>query len=182
MRTFLAACALLILLPAIGPAGEAAEESTFILLNIVSTSNMSRFELVFTNTDDDSLVRISNETQRGRVVTSGAAFILQEIPAGRYFLSAVNQVYDQDIQPVARLRETRDYIELRPGAINYIGNVYLEIDDRRGRNELDVSYEASSSTLIAAVSGERDTFRQHDVFVTMVGERPVPVDKSLLGL
>lgn len=182
MRNFLLAYAVLVILPAVSPIARAAEESTYILLNIVSTSNMSRFELVFTNADDDSLTRISNEDQRGRVSNTGAAFILKEIPAGRYFLSAVNQVYDQDIQPVARLRETRDYIELQAGAVNYIGNVHLVIDDRRGRNELDVSYEASSSTLVAAVSGERETFEQHDVYVTMVGERPVPVDKSLLGL
>lgn len=159
-----------------------AEDATYLLINIDSISSMTSYELVFTNVDTDETTVIRKSGGRGRFTVGNVASILNPVSPGRYYLSGVNAVYDQDTQPVSRLRDSGDYIEVREHAINYPGDVLISIDDRRGRNQLVVSFEARSSTLLSAVRADEDLFRAYPVFISIAGNEPMAVDPGLLGL
>lgn len=161
---------------------EAAESSAVLLLGVESNNNLSNYQLVFTNVDTNETLLVSQPRIRGRSSGDSREPIFSEAEPGRYFLSAVTIVYDQDLQPVGRLRDTGDYFRVEPEAVNYPGDLIINLDDRRGRHELTVSYEARSPTLIAAAQANPDLLKTSPIYVTVPGSDRVLIQPAMLGL
>ncbi len=165
----------------ISTTARAAEDSSYILLAISAPSGMGSYELVFENVDEDTLIRVLDPATGNRFSVNGSPYLLEEVPSGRYFLSAINFVHDSDSQRIAQLRDDRDYIEVNQG-ISFIGRITIDIQAIQGANDVEIQYEPESSVLRAAVSEETELFRSHQVFVALPGSEPLLIEKSLLGL
>lgn len=161
---------------------KAADDSAYVLLAMASRSGMGSYEFEFENVDNNELIRVIDPAAGSRFGVVGSPYLLKEVPAGRYYLSAIYMVHDSDTQRIAQLRDIREYIEVQNNSISYIGVIAVEIEDRTGSNEVRVQHEPASSVLRAAVSEEADLFRAHEVFVVLPGSDPIPIDRNLLGL
>jgi hypothetical protein len=161
---------------------KAAENKGVLLLGIESNNNLTNYQLIFTNVDTDETLLVSQSRIRGRSTGDSREPIFSDAEPGRYFLSAVNIVYDQDLQPVGRLRDTGDYFRVEAGAVNYPGDLIINLDDRRGRHELTVSYEARSATLIAAARGNPELLKAGPIYVAVPGSDRVQIQPAMLGL
>lgn len=159
----------------------AAEDTSYILLAISAPTGMGSYELVFENIDDDTLVRVLDPATGNRFSVNGSPYLLEEVPPGRYFLSAINFVHDSDSQRIAQLRDDGDYIKVSQG-ISFIGSITIDIQAIQGANDVQIQYEPTSAVLRAAVSEEPELFRSHQVFVALPGSEPLPIEKNLLGL
>lgn len=160
----------------------AAEETTYILLNISSDGPLSARRLVFTErrSDEEFVVQDIQNLGRGRT-----NYILRPIKPGNYYLSSIFPWINQrEVGRRVKVDDKDGVITIKKNTINYIGDVLLESKETNLNvaEITDFTYQPNSATLMAAAKGENSLFKELDVVVSIAGNKPVPVRKELLGL
>lgn len=156
-------------------------EDSVILLKVESTGVLSVRDLTFTNTETGAEVWIRDLMGLGR--TGPEKYVMQDLPAGEYYLSAIHTMSNGNDSP-RPIEPGKDdaVITLLPGTINYIGDFILESREFGAGIRSGFDFEANTATLMAAVVSKEETFRRMEVAITIPGNNPIPVDKKLLGL
>ncbi|MDA1373053.1 MAG: hypothetical protein O2971_20195 [Proteobacteria bacterium] len=173
--------ACLVSLTALGAEDTQQENNAFLLMNVHSSGPLSVRDLEFTNLDTEQTILIRDIAVLGRVTR--VRFLLEELPAGSYYLSAIYPTHNRiDASPPIKLDSGSGVFTILEGAINYIGDLTVRTEQIGQRISTQVSYEAESDTLILAVNSEREKFASMPTFVTIADYDPVPVDPKLLGL
>ena len=163
-----------------GPA-IAAEAEAYLLLNVKSDGVLSVRDLVFTKVGSGEEIRIRDMLTLGRA--ESPKYVMEPLSAGEYYLSSIYpNVNVNDAGRRIEVDESDGVITILPSTINYIGDFILTSRERGSGVASSFSYEPNSSTLIAAVTAERELFERLDIVVSIAGNAPVPVDKKLLGL
>ncbi len=162
-------------------AADEAIADAFMLLNVESDGVLSARDLVFTNKDTGAEVWVRDLLNLGRA--GSPKFIMERLPAGEYYLSSIYPTINiNDNATRIELDEGDGLITILPGTINYIGDFIFKSRERGRGVRSSVDYEPNTTTLLAALAANTESFRQMDVVVSIAGNAPVPVDKRLLGL
>jgi len=156
-------------------------ENTYLLVNVESDGILSAKDLVFTNVETEVEVWIRDLLTLGRA--GARKFRLQALPAGEYYLSSIHPVANvNDTASRIETKKSAGLITIRAGSINYIGDMLFKSRERGRGVRSSFDYEPNSETLIAAVGAERELFQRLDVVISIAGNAPMLVEKSLLGL
>ncbi len=166
---------------AVAADADSTVNNAILLLNVESSGPLSVRDLEFTNVDTEVKVRIRDVESLGRY--TGSRFIMKEIPAGLYYLSAIYPAHNRnDASPAIEIDEDNGSIVILANTINYIGDVIVKTEEVGQRISALVAFEANSRTLAAAVASEREKFESMRTVVSIASYDPVLVYPKLLGL
>lgn len=160
---------------------ELAADTGIMLLNVVTEGPLSVRDIVFTHTLTGEEVRIRNIQNLSR--HGKTRYLMEEVPAGQYYLSSIYPSYNVDRNaPRIQLEESSGIITILSGTINYIGDVIITSREMGRGITTKLDYQSNSATLMSAVARERSKFMGMDTVVSIAGNKPVRVDRKLLGL
>lgn len=177
------ACALFIFALSLGVSAQAAaDDPTYILLNVTSDGPLIIRRLVFDKRRSDNEYIAQDLQNLGRGVTR---YILDPVEPGKYHLSSIYPALnDRETGNRVDVDDEKGVITIVEGAINYIGDIYIESDETSiNVNEIiNFTFEPNSATLMAAVNANRQLFEELDIVISIAGGKPMKVEKKLLGL
>ncbi|PCJ24668.1 MAG: hypothetical protein COA96_09090 [SAR86 cluster bacterium] len=158
-----------------------SKNNSFMLLNVISDGAISARDLVFTNLETDEEIWFRNLLRISRLGTTH--YLMQELPAGEYYLSGIYPTINGN-ESASRIRVNKSSgtIVIVANTINYIGDVIIKSRETGRGITTEVDYQPNSATLMSAAAREPATFKSMDTVVSIAGNKPVPVDKRLLGL
>ncbi len=170
------------LLIALASAAEDAPASdAYLLFNVEANGPLSVRDIAFTNLETGRVIVVRDVIDLGRY--TGTRYLLTELPAGSYYLSAIYPSYNRnDASPPIEISEEGGIITVLADTINYIGDILVETRDMGVRISANFTYEPNSRTMIHAATSERELFERLPTVVTIAGHYPVPVERRLLGL
>lgn len=128
----------------------------------------------------DSIFAVVNEQREG--------LVLQEMPAGSYYLSHIDSYSSNPDNLYARVPTIRKHgrketIDILPGKITYIGDLTVTFEEVLQNTKVALQYQGNPETIRKAVKEYRDSFIAKDLVFFLPGmDEPVPILRSALDL